>query len=88
MDKLSVSVRVLENNGYHVRCGIHASLIPVTMEHQETNRALCGTITLRNDEFLPFLQHIQPHLVYDLVVTEDQPVTLAEYFELLGGVHV
>ena len=82
--KFSISVRVLENNGYHVRFGMHSGMIPVEMDHKDTNRGLCGWNTMRNEEFIPFLRHLKPHLIYDVVATEDRPHTLEEYFEALG----
>ena len=71
--KLSLSIRINRITPTHTSFQLFVNLIPQSQEHSQATRASTGNEqTLRNEEIIPFLKHIKPHLVSILPNAEGQ----------------
>jgi hypothetical protein len=61
--KFSFSIRVDKINPVHIHLSVFAAMILQEYEHNEATREKAGELTLRADEFAPFLDQVQPHMV-------------------------
>ena len=71
--KLSLSIRVDDINPAHVRLSVFSAMVLEEYAHDQVTRAKSGDLVLRVDEFGPFIDHIQPHIISlrDEVTAED-----------------
>lgn len=61
--KFSLSVRIENYTPAHTTLGIFCNLIPSEYEHSQVTRAKAGTIVLRNEEVVPLLKAMNPHII-------------------------
>jgi hypothetical protein len=61
--KFSLSVRVDSVTPAHVRLSIFSGMILEEYDHDQATRGKAGDLTLRVEEFGPFLDHVKPHIV-------------------------
>jgi len=80
--KFSISVRIDNVNPAHVRLSIFSAMILEEYDHVQATRGKAGDLVLRCEEFVPFMEQLDPHLVgLQMGVTAEQ---VEEYTGYVG----
>jgi hypothetical protein len=61
--KFSLTVRIDHVTPAHVYLSLFCAMILNEYDHGQATRGKAGMITVRAEEFKPFLDHINPHLI-------------------------